>query len=257
MISNVHAYKSFGLRDEWLSEFFASPYDFWTSNSLGTAQVDSLKGWLKDASILDAKNQLTNLGVFLQHSYVDDPYMVWEIIWINLSCNSYVVRWFANNIQTGQPFEKKSLVEYMLSTNTPAAKSTIEAAAGAILQLFRNSPLGEEFGFATSFENGKYLRKENEMLSNCGFLYYLYKYAELSNTFSFRMADCFSENCELNAHNVLGINKSLFEKQARALNSENNRLLIAELNMGLDHITLKEEVNPISAIKLYNNDNDR
>lgn len=257
MIGNVHAYKSFGLRDEWLSEFFASPYDFWTSNSLGTAQVDSLKGWLKDASILDAKNQLTNLGVFLRQSYMDDPYMVWEIIWINLACNSYVVRWFANNIQTGQPFEKKSLVEYMLSTNTPAAKSTIEAAAGAILQLFRNSPLGEEFGFATSFENGKYLRKDNEMLSNCGFLYYLYKYAELSNTFSFRMADCFSENCELNAHNVLGINKSLFEKQARTLNSENNRLLIAELNMGLDHITLKEEVNPISAIKLYNNDNDR
>ena len=46
-----------------------------------------------------------------------------------------------------------------------------------------------------------------------------------------------------------GISRSEFEKILRTLNSANNRLLVAELNMGLDHITLRDDLNPISILK--------
>ena len=64
-MNSVKAYKTFGLRNEWLSEYFADSREFWNSNSLGTAQVDSFKGWLKDATVLDAKNNITSFGELL------------------------------------------------------------------------------------------------------------------------------------------------------------------------------------------------
>ena len=40
-----------------------------------------------------------------------------------------------------------------------------------------------------------------------------------------------------------------YEKLLRQLNSASNRVLIAELNMGLDSITLREDLNPIDVLK--------
>ena len=40
-----------------------------------------------------------------------------------------------------------------------------------------------------------------------------------------------------------------FEKVLRTLNSTSNRVLVAELNMGLDNITLREDLTSISVIE--------
>ena len=39
-------------------------------------------------------------------------------------------------------------------------------------------------------------------------------------------------------------------KKLRALSSANNRVLIAELNMGLDHITLRDDLDPLKVLEL-------
>lgn len=249
-INSVHAYKSFGLRNEWLSEYFANPDDFWKANSLGTAQVDSFKGWLKDAMVLDEKNNITVLGKYLKGIYENEQNLVWEILWINLSCSSYIVRWFTENIKTGQTFDKKTLTELMLSTGVPAAKTTIDAASGALLQLFRNSPIGEEYCFAVPIANNKYLREENEYMTDFGVLYYLYKHSELANSSTLRVSDCFIENSELNAQKVLGLNRSEFEKVLRVLNSSSKRLVIADLNSGLENITLQSGIDALKAVSM-------
>ena len=38
-------------------------------------------------------------------------------------------------------------------------------------------------------------------------------------------------------------------KKLRYLSSEANRVIIAELNMGLDHITLRKDLNSISVLE--------
>lgn len=249
-INSVHAYKSFGLRNEWLSEYFANTDDFWKANSLGTAQVDSFKGWLKDAMVLDEKNNITALGKYLKDIYENEQNLVWEILWVNLSCYSYVVRWFTENIKMGQVFDKRTLTELMLSTGVPAAKTTIEAASGALLQLFRNSPIGEEYCFAVPVDNTKYIRKENEYVTDFGVLYYLYKHSELANSNSLRVSDCFNENSELNAQKILGLNRSEFEKVLRVLNSSSKRLVIADLNTGLENIILQIGIDALKAVSM-------
>ena len=85
------------------------PEYFWQSNSLGTAQLDGFKAWLKDAEINDAKNQLTKFGELIQQIYIDDINLTWELILINLSYNSFVVKWFLNNINIGQQYDRKTL----------------------------------------------------------------------------------------------------------------------------------------------------
>ena len=41
-----------------------------------------------------------------------------------------------------------------------------------------------------------------------------------------------------------------FLKKLRALSSDTNRVLIAELNMGLDHITIREDLTPQKVLEL-------
>ena len=43
--------------------------------------------------------------------------------------------------------------------------------------------------------------------------------------------------------------KKVFEGLLRSLNSDMNRVIIAELNMGLDNITLRDDLNPLTALK--------
>ena len=96
--AKVQGYKTFGLRDEWIDEYFRDPEGFWDDNSLGTAQVDAMKAWLRDAEITDAKNKVTALGNILQAIYQNNPILFWEIAYINLSYNSYIVNWFCANV---------------------------------------------------------------------------------------------------------------------------------------------------------------
>ena len=47
-----------------------------------------------------------------------------------------------------------------------------------------------------------------------------------------------------------GISKNAIFKKLRYLSTESNRVLIAELNMGLDHITLRQDLNSTSVLEL-------
>ena len=46
------------------------------------------------------------------------------------------------------------------------------------------------------------------------------------------------------------IEKSTLELALRTLNSAKDRILIAELNLGLDNITLREDLDSVSALKV-------
>ena len=46
-----------------------------------------------------------------------------------------------------------------------------------------------------------------------------------------------------------GINQSELLKKLRSLSAHSDRVLVAELNMGLDHITLREDLDEVSVLK--------
>jgi len=83
--------------------------------------------------------------------------------------------------------------------------------------------------------------------------YSLYKYAENKGIRSFRIADLYSRDAKSGAFKEFGIKKNVLERTLRSLNSDSDRILIAELNMGLDNITLKEGLTPTNCLKLLVN----
>lgn len=239
----IQAYKTFGFREEWLDEFLIDPEYFWSDNSLGTAQVDGFKAWLKEAEITDAKNNITEFGNLVKDVYVNDIDLAWELIWTNLASNSFIINWFTNNVIINQIFEKKTLVE-SICANVPSAPSrTVENAVTAMLQTFSYSPFGKQFSNAVVCGKNQYQRGEYCNLSNIGLAYSIYRFAEKIGTKSLRVSDFYDDEADCSTSRIFGLSQDTFEKGLRSLNSEKNRVLIAELSMGLQHITLRDDLN--------------
>ncbi len=246
--AKVQAYKTFGFHEDWLSEYFSDPEGFWEMNSLGTAQVDGFKIWLKHAEIIDSKCEITSFGKALKEIYIDDTNFTWEVILTNLSYNSFIVKWFVNNIVVNQSFDRKYLEESIIEQGVDSSRKTVEGAVAALLQTFNYSPIGSILNLVVDNGGKSLTRLPYEDITDKGLAYCIYKYAEIHNIRSLRIADFYESECENGPFKTLGISKSTFEKSLRSLNSSANRLLIAELNMGLDNITLRDDVSSISIL---------
>jgi phosphoadenosine phosphosulfate reductase len=249
--AKVQAYKTFGFHEDWLSEFFSDPDGFWVINSLGTAQVDGFKMWLKHAEIIDAKLALTPFGKALKEVYIDDVNFSWEAILTNLTYNSYIFKWFANNVAIGQVYDKSSLVEAIMEEGVDGTKKTVEGAVAALIQTFNYSPIGDILNYAESKDNKLMMRGAYEDISEKGLAYSLYKFAEMHGVRSLRMADFYEPDCINGLGKVFGITKSIFDKALRALNSSSVRILNADLNMGLDNISLRDDISSVSIVESH------
>lgn len=250
MSLKIQAYKTFGFREEWLDEFLIDPEYFWNDNSLGTAQVDGFKAWLKEAEITDAKNNITDFGNLVKEVYVNDSDLAWELIWINLASNSFIINWFTNNVMTNQVFEKKTLVESVCSSVPSAPSRTVENAVTALLQTFSYSPFGKQFNNAEAFGKNQYQRGEYSKLSNIALAYSIYRFADRIGTKSLRVSDFYDEDADCSTSKIFGLSQATFEKGLRSLNSEKNRVLIAELSMGLQHITLRDDLSSNNIVEI-------
>lgn len=249
---NIDRYKNFGLREEWLEQYFIDLDDFWTSDHglNENYQIPSLKAWLKDASIIDQANHVTPLGKMLAELRMDRPEVVWEIVWINLTYNSFIAGWFAANIAPGTQYSQK-LMEEMIRDQYPSYKEkTIHNAVYQIQRTLRESPIGSQFNQMTSrLDKESSLRGEYEDISEEAIAYSLYKYADAHGIHSLRVSDFYQDSCEGGPFREFGVSKPVFEKALRTLNSASNRVLVAELNMGLDHITLRDDLTSEKALQ--------
>ena len=249
-IGSISRYGTFGIHGEWLEDFLCNPEDYWTSKILGNKQYDSFKAWLKDAEVIDAKCNLTAFGDFCVENYTDQSFLIWEIIWVNLVYNNALVEWFANTIKPNQTFAKSLLDELALDYfGTKFTHSSVVYAMGALLQVFKYAPFGEDMKQGQSQGKNGYLRMAYDEVSDTAIAYSLYKYAQLNGIKTLRVSDFYNESCRKGPYKEFGLSKDVFVKKLRNLNSAQDRLLIAELNMGLDNISLREDIESMDVLK--------
>lgn len=244
----IKGYKTFGLRDEWVDEYFCDTENFWESTLLGTAMFDSFKAWGKDAGLLDAKNQPTEFGKLLKEIYQENPCLVWEIIWINLTYTSFIANRFVSYVKPGDIYDKKQLGDIITAQENVSSLTTLKNALGALFDLMNNSPVGETL-MQGEMSNKKRVRKAYDDLSLEALAYSMYKFAEKNGSKEFRLSDLYNSEEYQGAPLEFGISRNAILKKLRALSSDTNRVLLAELNMGLDHITLRDDLDPISVLK--------
>lgn len=248
---NIDRYKNFGLREDWVENYLMEGNDFWTSNHglNQTYQVPALRAWLRDAEIIDDKNNITELGQILADNRVNFPDLVWEIIWINLSHNSFIINWFNCNVPANSNYTFKGF-EVMIQEQYDAYKEkTVHNAVYQLQRILKESPVGSNMNQMVQVDKTTFRRNQYEELSPEALAYSIYKYAKSKNIYSLRVADFYDPEVSFGPAKEFAISKSAFERNLRTLNSNANRVLVAELNMGLDSITLREDLNPVLCLK--------
>lgn len=248
--TKVQGYKTFGLREEWIEEYFLNPNEFWKENTLGTAQVDSIKAWLRDAEITDSKNVITPLGKTLQSIYQNNPFMFWGIAYINLSYHSYIVEWVCNNIEIGQVYNKKLIKEEIANQGFSGSLSTVENAASAFIDMAKRSPVGGDLMQGILQGKDGLQRMNYDDLSIEALAYSIYRFAEAHGLNMMRVSDFYQKGEEHGPYVEFRISKDALIKKLRTLTSLPNRVLVAELNMGLEHITLRDDLSSDKVLKI-------
>lgn len=87
-------------------------------------------------------------------------------------------------------------------------------------------------------------------LSNVGLAYAIYRFAEEIDTKALRVSDFFGTDVNNGPAKLFNLDRDSIEKRLRSLNSEKNRVLTAELNMGLQHITLRDDLTSANLIQV-------
>lgn len=64
-----------------------------------------------------------------------------------------------------------------------------------------------------------------------------------------RVSDFYKQDEQNGVYKEFCILKTELQKKLRYLSSDTNRVLVAELNMGLDHITLLNDMDSLSVLK--------
>ena len=115
--------------------------------------------------------------------------------------------------------------------------------------MLKNSPIGEEM--LQGEDAGKSRRRlAYDDLSLEALAYSLYLYGEKNETQEFRVSDLYSSSGYKSAPLEFGLSKNELLKKLRSLSADNDRILLAELNMGLDHITLRDGFSAIDILKI-------
>lgn len=248
----ISKYGTFGIHQEWVEQFLVEPETFWNDNLLGKKQVPSFKAWLKDAEIIDDKLVLTDFGRLCKKVNEESYTLMWELIYINLSYNSPMMSWYVSSINFDKDIERKALDKMALEYFEPTFKeTTILYAVQALIQSFKYSPIGEEFNqFVLSDAKGLiFKRNAYNDLSPEALAYSIYRFGKSKGINLFRVSDLYRKEEETGAYREFGIAKSDLLKKLRYLSTEKNRVLVAELNMGLEHITLREDLTPVSVVE--------
>ena len=246
------SYNNFGMNGGWVDIFFTDPELFFTENLAGLnekEQMPSFAKWLQQAEIItDTKTRkLTELGKTLSEIYFYNPDLVWQIIWINLSYNSPIASWYNYGIEWGRFFTQNDMEELILN-DYEDNKTTVHNVVYAFARTMKESPLGE-LGLFKIINKTQIQKKGFETIEREALAYSLFKYADAKGVRALRIADLFAADNDKGAYREFGIVRSTFEQLLRSLNSDEKRVLVAELNMGLDSITLKEGLTPLTCLQ--------
>lgn len=139
-------------------------------------------------------------------------------------------------------FTESEVRELVKNDFPEASATTVKNVVYALFRTLKESPIGDELKQLEAVEKLSFKREPYEELSREAIAYSVYKYADIKGIKNLRVQDLYGQTSTDGIVSQFGLPKDLFLKALRSLSSDNNRVLVAELNMGLDHITLRDDL---------------
>ncbi len=253
--ANIDRYSGFGLRENWLLSFFTNIENYFESmHGLGSKQVPAFINWLRDGELLNRNDKKpTEIGLLLSNLYNLSPNVVWEIIWINLAYNSTIVEWYIKEIQWNSNFSKKELESILQSSFPESRERTLHNGLEAIVNMFKECPLGNKFNLGQVIKMGQetIIKKlPHENVSLIAVAYSLYRFALEKNRHSFTVTEFYTPEQKHGVFYEFGVSKDRLKNILRSLQENKNGLVNVDLVMGLDNISLREDLSSKEVLKL-------
>lgn len=255
--TTINRYNNFGFREKWLQFFMENVDTFFDNDDHGINkenQMNPFLNWMRDSDILKSDSkELTDIGHLFANKYATKSDLIWEIVWVNLTCNSEMCNWYAYSVGYNKPYTK-SEVEIMMETTLSMYSSSVRKnALGALQNAFVSSPLGEKLsvGVITKVNNKPvFNRVPFTDISLVTVAYSLFRYAERQKRYLLTVSEFYDESQKEGIYRQFGINKDTLGRLLLSLQEENNHVLRVELNMGLDNIILREDLKSIDILKM-------
>jgi len=254
-ITSIDRYNRFGLREKWLNQYFINPDNYFQGeNDLGIKMVPAFLNWLKDSEILNnSDKRISDIGMMLQKQYKNSNDLAWEIIWINLIYNSTIVKWYSRDIEWNSALNREDL-ESILKNSFPDIKdSTKLNGLASLINMFVESPLGSKFKFweIQKRNSETIIRKAPfENVSSISVAYSIYRYANDKNRYNLTVSELFAPEQKQGIYKEFGVSKERFQNILRTLQENKNGIVKVDLVMGLDNISLREDLTYIEVLKL-------
>ena len=162
------------------------------------------------------------------------------------------MKWFIQEVPSSTTISRKDLelmiLDYFSSSFKP---TTITYALQALLQVFKYSPIGTEFEILMPEDSkgNNYKRVPYNDVSPEAVAYSVYKFASSKGADMIRVSDFYKPEERIGIFHEFGVTKNELIKKLRSLQSDSDRVLTAELNMGLDHITINPEMTPLMVLE--------
>ena len=257
--SGIDKYSTFGMRENWVSDFFHNYEDYFEgNNSLGTKMIPACLNWFREAEILNMDDKkISPLGILLREVFNDNPVIAWEIMWINLSYNSKMVEFYTANTEFECAYSKKEILELMIPKFTGISEATLNNPLGALCNMFgikEQTIIGGTIkqGVITAKGNAvsSILRQPYNDISPITVAYSLYRYAESKKRYFLTVSEFYADGQTEGVYRQFGVSKERFETILRTLKENKNRFLNVDLNMGLDNINLREDLSSMDVLTM-------
>lgn len=247
--TTINRYNNFGFRNKWLTYFMGHTDTFFENNDHGLNvenQLSPFTNWLRDSDVVITNGkEITEIGKILSGVFSECPFVVWEILWINLNHNSEICAWYSANAEYDKQYAKEELEKILEETLPQYGASVRKNAFGALQNTFVYSPLGDKLGvgIVEKVKNKLVItRKPHNDLSLVATAYSLYRYAEKNGRHSLTVSEFYNPEQKEGIVRQFGIEREAFEQNLRSLEAESNHVLRSELKMGLDNIILRDDL---------------
>lgn len=251
----IDRYSTFGMREEWLTEFLTFEDDWLENNILGPKQIKAMINWLVDAQLIDSKTKsFTNIGSFIKQINRNEPLFVWSIIWNNLYYNSTVINWYCEEVDWNSTITKNELKEKISLFYPELSKGTLSNAIDAMVNTFDRSPIGNILRIGILEKKGrivKSIRKYGtDNIKPFVIAYSLYKLGEHYERYDFTVSELFDKNCAGGPYKIFGISRDELERILRGLQEDRLHVLNVDLTADLDNIRLRDDLTSEKIIKI-------
>ncbi len=236
---------------DWLEQYFEYKNEFNEKNRLGSNMFSFFKRFLRDSNLLDVDG-FTRFAEIINDIGLDND-LSWALMLANLAYNPQI-GWYVKNIKFNETLSKEYICSLLVDDGADEKwVADVWGSFGRFLELgFSHVGMGEA------------VKEKNKMIAlyRTGWnnpddrviLYSLFKFAEVcGNRRQFTLTELMNDTIErdgVSPTQIFGIDKDMMEKILNGLTFNYPDMIEARFTLGLDSITLKNEM---SAADLLNN----